>query len=290
MICLTGDIHHDSLATNEQLFLKRREPTASEVQISCEYVRLCEEHGVKCTLYATGRTLARQWREFRPIAESPTVEVGGHTYDGLPRSRLSRLLAAMGWRASLSHAHSHGSFARQRRDAVRMVQIARRRLGQPVVSWRSHGLVRDGNTYPILAELGIRYISDEIAWDKHLPEEAGTGLISHPLNVIMDHDHLYHAHRTVPYVARQQTDWPLKDDPTSESYAIEQWAEIVEEQVDAIEKKDGVATVLMHPLCMYVADGFATMRRLLRRFADSQTVWARETGAYVPGRETTHAK
>lgn len=291
MICLTGDIHHDSLATNEQIFLSSREPQSSEVRISREYVRLCEKHEVKCTLYTTGRTLAGQWSAFEPIAESPVVEVGGHTYGGLPRSRLSRMLSTMGWRASLSHGDSHGSFAKQRRDAVRMVDIARQRLGHDIVSWRSHGLVRDENTNPILSELGIRYISDEIAWHKHLPEKTGAGLVSHPLNVIMDHDHLYHAHRTTDYVARQQADWPLKDDPTSESYAIEDWADVVERQVNAIEAKGGVATVLMHPICMYVADGFATMRRLLRRFAESHTIWARETGAYVPAtKEADHAQ
>ena len=182
MICLTGDIHHDSLATNEQLYLRRHEPGASEVAISCEYVRLCEEHGVKCTLYTTGRTLAAQWDGFEPIAASPVVEVGGHTYGGLPRSRLSRFLALVRGGTSLSHGHSHGSYAKQSRDAARMVDIARKRLGHAIVSWRSHGLVRDHNTNRILAELGIQYISDEINWEKHLPEEVDGGLISHPLS------------------------------------------------------------------------------------------------------------
>ena len=168
-----------------------------------------------------------------------------------------------------------------------MVDIARKRLGHAIVSWRSHGLVRDHNTNRILAELGIQYISDEINWEKHLPEEVDGGLISHPLNVIMDHDHLYHAHRSAEYVARQQADWPFKEDPTAESYTIEAWGDIVERQVDSIQAKGGVATVLMHPVCMHVADGFGTMKRLLQHFAESQTVWARETGAYVPADEGT---
>ena len=287
MICLTGDLHHMSLRINEQGFIPRGD---SEARIAGRYLRLVEEAGVKLTLYVTGRTLAEEWEQLAPIAASPLVEIGGHTYGGLPRSPWSVLRARLTGRPTVSHSFAHGSYARQLRDVRRMIEVARRRTGRQILSWRSHGLVRDRNTEPILARCGIRFISDELCWDKLLPERTAAGLISHPLNVIMDHDHLFHAHRTPEYVRRQQLRWTLLQDPTRESYGIEQWGELVMRQVSAIESRGGLATVLMHPLCMFVADRFRTARRLLDFFARSRCIWAGETAGWLPAadKETSH--
>jgi len=48
MICLTGDVHHNGLRTNEQRFLSSEK--ISEVAITLDYVRLCEKYNIKCTL------------------------------------------------------------------------------------------------------------------------------------------------------------------------------------------------------------------------------------------------
>jgi peptidoglycan/xylan/chitin deacetylase (PgdA/CDA1 family) len=281
MICLTGDTHHDGLDTNEQLWLRERGDHKSEVEMSVDYVKLCEKHNVKCTLYITGRTLAEQWDQCKPIADSPLCEVAGHTFDALPRPRFSRLKAWLTGGVSTSHANSHGSYKSQYRDVKKMCDIARKRTGEPIVSWRSHGLVRDDNTNPILYDNGIRFISDELNWDKLHPERLPDGLINHPINVIMDHDHLYHVHRTEAYVATQRKDWPYKQDPTSESFDIAAWGDIVEQQVRKIDEAGGIATVLMHPCCMYSADGFKTFERLLKVFATMKTIFANECDQYV---------
>ncbi len=282
MICLTGDTHHDGLDTNELLWMRDNGEHTSEVDISVRYVRLCEKYNVKCTLYVTGKTLADQWEQFRPAAESPLCEVGGHTYAALPRPRFSRLRAWLTGGVSCSHANSHGSYAAQNRDVKKMCDIARTRLGEPIVSWRSHGLVRDENTDEILFNNGIRFISDELNWDKPRPEKQPSGLTSHPINVIMDHDHIYHAHRTHEYVDKQQKNWNYTEDPTTESCDIEAWGVKVEEQVRQIDEAGGVVTVLTHPICMYVADRFKTFERLLGVFAKSKTIFANETEAYLP--------
>jgi peptidoglycan/xylan/chitin deacetylase (PgdA/CDA1 family) len=279
MICLTGDIHHRSLRINEHAYLPAGD---SEVRVAARYLRLIEEFGVKATFYVTGRTLEEEWEAFRPIAESPLVEIGGHTFAGLPRSPWSRLLARLTGKPTVSHSFSHGSYARQLRDARRMIEVVRRRTGRRIVSWRSHGLVRDRHTEPILARCGVRFISDELAWDKPFPERTPAGLVSHPINVIMDHDHIYHAHRTPEYVERQKARWTYTQDPTRESYGIEEWGELVRRQVAAIESRGGLATVLMHPLCMFLADGFRTARRLLPFFARSRCIWASEIETLGP--------
>jgi hypothetical protein len=139
----------------------------------------------------------------------------------------------------------------------------------------------DENTYGILVRCGIRFISDELSWDKLLPERTPEGLISHPMNVVMDHDHIYHAHRTPEYVAAQKRIGGFASDPALESWPIDEWARIVERQVAEIERRGGIATVLMHPLCMFLADRFAAARRLLDFFSQFVSLWASETERYV---------
>lgn len=279
MICLTGDIHHSSLKINEHRYIRERRD--SEVKIATRYLQLVEEFGLKVTFYVTGKTLKQEWRDFRPISRSALVEIGGHTYSGIPRSLLSRMRGRISGLPTVSHAARPGSYGKQMRDTARMIRIAEQRTGRGIVSWRSHGLVYDGNTYPILERLGIRYISDDLSWEKYHPETTPEGLISHPINVIMDHDHIYHAHRTKDYVEHRKANRGFETDPTRESYTIGRWAEIVEDQVKEIERAGGVATVLMHPLCMYIADGFTTARRLFELFSTFTTIWARETGMYL---------
>ena len=157
-----------------------------------------------------------------------------------------------------------------------MIEIVKRRTGKDIVSWRCHGRVIDKNTYNILAELGIKMISDDLDWTKIFPDKTEEGLVSHAMNIIMDHDHIYHAHRSEEYVENQKKYWTYVDDPTKESYPIKEWADIVEKQVLDIEKKGGIATVLMHPLCMHIADKFKTAERLFKIFSRYETVWARE--------------
>lgn len=279
MICLTGDIHHSSLGINDQRYIP--EPGVSEAAIAARYMELVSCFGLKVTMYITGRTFVEDWDDVKPVADSPLVEIGGHTYSGLPRPINSRIFSVVTGKTSLSHGKSHGSRRRQEADVRRMLRAVKARTGKNVASWRSHGLVRDKHTYGILYAQGIRYISDELDWEKIYPYQTSEGLISHPMNVIMDHDHLYHAHRTRDFVSRITPDRVFPDDPSSESYDIDEWAEIVMRQVASIEERGGVSTVLMHPLCMYLADQFTAAERLLKFFSQLKSIWARETGAYV---------
>lgn len=263
MICLTGDVHHDSLKINDHKFFPLG---TTEMDVCLEYLAILEKHDIKSTLYTTGRTFVEGWGKFQRLADSPLIQIGGHTYGGLPRIAGS----------ACSHAHSHGTAQEQEADIVKAVSVIQECTGKTIKAWRSHGLVRDDNTEPLLYKHGIRFISDELNWNKTHPELLPSGLISHPLNVIMDHDHLYHAHSTLEYVAEQRKNWPLSSDPTSESYSIGDWGNLVIRQIEAIERADGVATVLMHPACMYLADRFQTMERILRTFKNSQWIWAGE--------------
>ena len=274
MLCITGDIHHSSLKTNEQKYLSAPEDT--EARIGARFIKLLESYGIKYTCYVTGKTLEEEWEDFRLIAESPLVEVGGHTYEGLPRSTFSKIRSFVSGKPTISHSFSHGSYRKQKKDVKKMTAIVQRKTGKPVVSWRSHGLVRDKNTYLLLREADITHISDSTDWNQLLPVKTDEGLISHAINVIMDHDHIYHVHRDRAYVDHQKKNWTLTEDPTTESYSIEEWGELVKKQVREGLAAGGMMTVLMHPICMYTSDRFTTARRLLDFFSQYKTIWASE--------------
>ena len=283
MICLTGDIHHRSLGTNDQRYLARGD---SEVKIAARFTRLVQQSGLKITYYVTGKTLVEEWDDFRAIASAAEVELGGHTFAGLPQSGWMRFWYALRGLTPPSHGSSHGPRWRQRRDIRRAIDAIRARTGRQIVSWRSHGLVRDRHTYALLAECGIRMISDEVSATSLVPERTPEGLISHPMNVLMDHDHLLHAHRDAAFVAAAKARGYGADAFGCESYPIQQWGEIVREQVAKIHERGGLATVLMHPICQWLADEFRTAAKLLGELARYETVWACE----IPEKYNTAGK
>jgi len=274
MICLTGDVHHASLATNDQKHIA--DPGLTEIRITEQYVRLLEKHGVKATLYVCGRCFVEEWPDLTPVATHPLVEVGGHMFNArFPRECFD----AYGEQTGLWN----GPRWFQDWDIRRNAEVVREAMGYDLVSWRAHSYMVDANTYELLASHGIRLVSDAVEADNVRPKRIEHGLISHPMNTIPDHDHLYHAHRTEAYVAEANRRGYGEDDFGAVSHTIEAWGDLVLAQRRAIEERGGVATILAHPVCMYLADRFATFERLLEYAAERQNIWAREIIGLVPG-------
>jgi hypothetical protein len=272
MICLTGDVHHMSLRTNDQRFLTGAGET--EVRVTQRYVSLLEKHDVKCTLYVNGKCFTEEWRELEPVAKSSLIEVGGHGY----RARQPRWL--FDWYGART-GNWNGPRAYQAWDIRRNVQLCEKMVGKPPLAWRAHSYKVDPNTYPLLAHYGIKLVSDVADASNLWPVRIEAGLISHPMNVIPDHDHLYHAHRDREFVAAANARGYGADDFGAVSYTIEEWGQLVLQQAQAIERKEGLVTVLAHPVCMYLADGFRTFEKLLEYFGMRQTIWASEIIALV---------
>lgn len=267
MICLTGDVHHASLRINDQRFIPDRGDT--EVKIAQRYVALLEKYGVKATLYVCGKCFTEEWDDLRPTTLSPLVEVGGHGY----RSRQPRPL--FDWYGRRT-GNWNGPRLYQAWDIRRTVEACEEKTGRRPVAWRAHSYKVDPNTYPLLAKYGFKLVSDEVRAKNLWPERIPDGLISHPLNTIPDHDHLYHAHRTEEFVKRANETGYGADEFGAVSYRIEEWGDLILKLVEAIEARGGIATILAHPLCMYLADRFQTFQKLLAEFSQLPCIWARE--------------
>jgi hypothetical protein len=267
MICLTGDLHHASLQINDQQHIA--DPALTEIRIGRQYVDLLEKHGVKATLYICGRAFEEEWADLEPTATHPLVEVGGHMHNArFPRECFD----AYGEQTGLWN----GPRWYQDWDIGRNVAVVREKMGYQLISWRAHSYKVDANTYDLMARHGLQVTSDAIEKETLWPRRIEAGIISHPLNVIPDHDHLYHAHRTPEYVAAANARGYGADDFGAQSYTIAEWGELALQQALAIDDQGGIATLLCHPLCMWLADRMATFERLLQELSRRQTIWARE--------------
>jgi len=267
MIVLTGDIHHSSLKTGNQ-----RASDIPEAVAAQHALRFAEEAGVKLTYFISGRTLAEEWELVKPLCISESVELGGHNWSCFQPAILHR--------ACLKLTGSYNGPAwMQRRDARRTIDIIRQRTGRRIRCWRNHMYMHGPGTERALQAEGIEVVSDGVRRASTGPEAHPDGIVTFPINVIPDHEHLFHAERTPAWVSRWQRRYGWSDDFGPASYFIHEWIEMVIDQVRRNEAAGAVSNLIVHPITMYLADGFAAYRRLIDFLADYETVWMSEAAA-----------
>ncbi len=248
MICLTGDIHQRSYRGTDTPYCNE-----SEVTLALKYAQMAERYGLRVTLFLTGRTALEEPGAVHRLAKLPHCEIGGHTFAAFrdPRSRIYRKLWGTPW-ASPSH---------QARDIARTIESLQQAVDRPVTVWRNHSYLNAPETPMLLQQAGIKCVSDEVNPAKLCAERVEPGLVSLPINVLPDHEHLFHG-KYVPGRA--------KPSQLSGRMGLGAWFERVQAQVQMVTAAGGVATILAHPLCMEVADGmhvFEDLCRFLRPFA-----------------------
>jgi len=261
MICLTGDIHHSSLRTGNQ-----EHCDIPEVRVAARALRMLEEAHVRVTFFVSGLSFAEEWPDLRPICESENVEIGGHNWSCFQPAWLHRA-------AKKLMGSYNGPAWMQRRDAARTIAIAKQKAGRTIRSWRNHMYMHGPFTEAALAAEGIRFCSDGVRAKARGPEWHPAGLYNVPLNVIPDHEHLYHAERTREWVRRWTKRYRFCDDFGSRSYGVEEWTDIALECLGQNEQRGAISTLLIHPITLYLCDGFKSFRRILDFLAARQTIF-----------------
>ena len=126
MICLTGDLHHNSLRTGNQ-----QHCDLPEIDVAYRYLRMLEEAQVEVTFFVSGKSFVEEWDRLRPICEHPLVEVGGHNF--------SCFTPSLWHRASNKLWNSYnGPRWYESWDVRRTMDVIRERTGRTIKCWRNH--------------------------------------------------------------------------------------------------------------------------------------------------------
>ena len=245
-VVLTGDVHH-SIGNADQAFTHR-----SEAALAVDYATIAARHGLKVTLFFTGRAVLEDGAAARALWVMDSVEIGGHGWNAFkPRLWHGMLRRVLG--------SPHGPAWLQQRMIRRTCITLQRCTGRPVRSWRNHAYRHDGETPRLLAAADIRVWSDEVNPDRRHPYGDRSGVVVLPINTTPDHEYVRHGA------------WP-RESATLQwggpAYDADEWRTRVCAQVETIVQAGGVATILAHPLCMQILDNWATFERLCAFLSD----------------------
>lgn len=248
MICMTGDVHHE-MGTLGQSFLE-----TSEARVAKEYVDIAQQYDIKTTLFVTGKAFKENGKTLREVANRNCVEIGGHTWNALRPKFLHNLF-------KIIIGSKYGPKVYQKFDIKRTLNIIKEKTGERPISWRTHSYASNKATIRVLKQEEVKVISDEVNNEKICPERVNERILSLPINVMPDHEHVYYGARTKEHVENAiKNGW--SDSFTSASFTIGQYKQIIMRQIREIERKGGIATVLLHPFTMKIADDFATFKEI----------------------------
>ncbi|MGE3726016.1 MAG: polysaccharide deacetylase family protein [Candidatus Sericytochromatia bacterium] len=251
MIVLSADIHHSSLGTGNQAHSNLSEPETALI-----FSELLREYGVKATYFVSGKTFLEDPKIMAKITQNPLLEIGGHNWDCFEPQLWHRI-----WNKAVGSYNGPAWY--QKRDAEKTLAIIEAHTGRKPSSWRNHMYKHGPYTEKVLKELGIQICSDGVRKNSNGPELHPTGLYNFALNIIPDHEHLYHAERTPEWVEQWVKRYRWSDDFGSESYSIDVWTELVLEQLRSNEARGIISNLILHPITMYLCDQFASAKRIL---------------------------
>jgi hypothetical protein len=261
MICLTGDIHHMSLGTGNQAHCD-----ITEIQVARRYLDMLDEARVKVTFFVSGKCFAEEWEDLRPMCEHPLVEIAGHGYSCFQPALWHRV-----WKKI--NGSYNGPAWYQRRDAQQTIGIIQRKCGKRIRCWRNHMYMHGPFTERVLSGCGIGIISDGVQRASRGPIRHPSGIYNFPLNVMPDHEHLYHAERTPEWVAWWVKRYNWSDDYGTESYYVEEWTERVLDELRRHEADGILSNMLIHPITLYLCDRLKSFERILAFLSQHETVF-----------------
>lgn len=219
-------------------------------------MELLEPLDARVTFFVSGLSFVEEWSDLRPVATHPLVELGGHNWSCFQPELLHRI-------SNKLFGSYNGPAKLQERDARRTIKVIEDHTGVQVEAWRNHMYMHGPFTEAVLAKCGIKVISDGAQKDSAGPKWDQRGLYHFPINVIPDHEHIYHAERTPEWVARWRRRYDWSDDWGSGSYFPDDWARIAIEDLDRNAEAGIVSNVILHPITMYLCDKFSPMRTVL---------------------------
>jgi hypothetical protein len=294
MIFLTGDVHHMSLNDPDHDY-----SDITEVEAAVKYAKIAKKHGIKVTLFLTGKCFMEEPDNIKELLKYDNVEIGGHTWNAFrfrPFHYISRV--ALG--------SFYGPKFYQRWDIKKTLDIIEVKTGEKCRSWRGHAYHGDSITEELLAKHEIKVVTNEVHPEAKI-KELNNGLLSLPINTLPDHEHIYHGHKTRKFVERDlfirdegpfsifslppprsRYDWKramlelIKKTPrlnlgySREFFSPQEWFDIIQKDVQKELEKQGFKTILAHPLCMETIDRMKSFDRLCNFLSDFDSFFVSE--------------
>jgi hypothetical protein len=237
----------------------------TELQVARRYLDMLVEARVKVTFLVSGKCFLEEWADLEPICDNPIVEIGGHTWSCFEPALWHRVWLKI-------NGSYNGPAWYQRRDARKTIDIIRSRCGKTIRCWRNHMYMHGPFTERVLRDCDIWICSDGVARDSNGPVRHPAGILNFPLNVMPDHEHLYHAERTPEWVAQWIQRYNFRDDYGPQSYYVEEWTDRVLEELRQHEANGTLSNMLIHPITLYLCDRFKSFERILEFIARCRTV------------------
>ncbi len=257
MVCVTGDVHQRSYRGTDTPFSQ-----SSEVELATKYADIAGRYGIRITLFLTGKACLEEPESVKQLADMSHCEIGGHTFAAFrdPWSKIYRKLLGTPW----------GRAAHQRGDIEKTIKSIKSVTGKHISVWRNHSYIQTADTPQLLEAAGIQWVSDEVNPEKLSWETFSPALKSLPINVIPDHEHLLHG---------KYQHGKAKSSKLEGRVSITEWVEQVQAKVQAITEADGIATILVHPLCMEIADGMKAFENLCRFLQPFPNCWVSQAAS-----------
>ena len=254
MVCVTGDVHQRSYRGTDTSF-----SPFSEVELATKYANIAARYGIRITLFFTGKACLEEPSAVKRIAAMPHCEIGGHTFAAFrdPWSRIYKKLLGTPW----------GREAHQRGDIAKTIESIQSVTGKRISVWRNHSYIQTADTSRLLESAAIQWVSDEVNPTKFSWETLSPAIRSLPINIPPDHEHLLHG---------KYQNGKTKPSRLEGRVSITEWVEQAQNKVQTITEANGIATILVHPLCMEVADGMVAFEDLCQFLQPFPNSWVSE--------------
>ncbi len=241
MIYITGDVHTKIKDNWEQ------QKAGNELDASQKYLKILEKHKLVCTLFLNGKCLTENPGKIKELLNY-NIEIGGHTYDnfgnfGMIRSYINRKLFSC----------VYGSRKFQKKD-IEKTRKAFEKLGMEMKSWRTHAFGSNKDTFRMLKENHVRYVSDLTG---NIKPYEDSGIVHLPINIPVD----------VVTIAYGETK-PENRNPFASCVkgriSKEEWFEIIKKRIIKNEKNKMDSILLIHPITMAVLDNFESFEKIAK--------------------------
>ena len=229
-IIFTGDVHHMSMGGCDQEDVLKKDRNISEVKLCNEYLEILNYHGFKPILFFTGKCLIDELEEIKYLLKNYKFFVGGHTYNAYkPKIIFRSFYRLFGTYYPLRFL--------QDLDIKYTKKLFLKKTNINIKYWRGHAYFQDKNTNELLKKNDIQIVSNDVNQNLLRPFIANK-ITSLPINTYPDHEYLAHSRD-------HQTNWDLN-----------LWYKNNYSKIKEILESDGLATILAHPLCLFLEDEF----------------------------------